>query len=103
MICILCMVAVDTLTSLVNFGSLSGFRLLHITVINQHWRRQRSGQVIRHLICPWVGFGIVAAIMYNMGVDAQKLGLIWIAAGLVYLVVLNKFGSDTALPDPAGH
>ncbi|SEO82530.1 MULTISPECIES: APC family permease [unclassified Pseudomonas] len=102
LICYLFIDAVDTLTSLVNFGALSGFMLLHITVINHHWRRQRSGQVIRHLICPLIGFGIVAAIMYNMGVDAQKLGLIWIAAGLVYLAVLNKFGTDTALPDPAG-
>ncbi|MCQ6259738.1 APC family permease [Pseudomonas sp. Q11] len=102
MICYLFINAVDTLTSLVNFGALSGFMLLHITVINHHWRRQRSGQVIRHLICPLVGFGIVAAIMYNMGVEAQKLGLIWIAAGLVYLAVLNKFGTATALPDPAG-
>nr|WP_217505289.1 APC family permease [Pseudomonas corrugata] len=103
LICYLFIDAVDTLTSLVNFGALSGFMLLHITVINHYWRRQRSGQLIRHLICPLVGFGIVAAIMYNMGVDAQKLGLVWIAAGLVYLCVLNKFGSHTALPDPAGH
>ncbi|MEN2395975.1 APC family permease [Pseudomonas halotolerans] len=102
LICYLFIDAVDTLTSLVNFGALSGFMLLHITVINHHWRRQRSGQVIRHLVCPLIGFAIVAAIMYNMGVDAQKLGLIWIAAGLVYLAVLNKFGTDTALPDPAG-
>jgi amino acid transporter len=102
LICYLFIDAVDTLTSLVNFGALSGFMLLHITVINHHWRRQRSGQVIRHLICPLIGFAIVAAIMYNMGVDAQKLGLIWIAAGLVYLAVLNKFGTDTVLPDPAG-
>ena len=102
LICYLFINAVDTLTSLVNFGALSGFMLLHITVINHYWRRQRSGQLIRHLICPLIGFGIVAAIMYNMGVDAQKLGLVWIAAGLVYLCALNKFGSHTALPDPAG-
>lgn len=103
LICYLFINAVDTLTSLVNFGALSGFMLLHITVINHYWRRQRSGQVIRHLICPLIGFCIVAAIMYNMGVDAQKLGLIWIAAGVVYLCVLNKLGARTALPDPAGH
>ena len=102
LICYLFINAVDTLTSLVNFGALSGFMLLHITVINHYWRRQRSGQLIRHLICPLIGFGIVAAIMYNMGVDAQKLGLVWIAAGLVYLCALNKFGSHTALSDPAG-
>ncbi|MCG6576821.1 APC family permease [Pseudomonas sp. AF32] len=103
LICYLFINAVDTLTSLVNFGALSGFMLLHITVINHYWRRQRSGQVIRHLVCPLIGFGIVAAILYNMGVDAQKLGLIWVAAGIVYLCVLNKFAAGTALPDPAGH
>ncbi|CAN1600230.1 APC family permease [Pseudomonas mediterranea] len=102
LICYLFINAVDTLTSLVNFGALSGFMLLHITVINHYWRRQRSGQLVRHLICPLIGFGIVAAIMYNMGVDAQKLGLVWIAAGLIYLCALNKFGTHSALPDPAG-
>ena len=101
LICYLFINAVDILTSLVNFGALSGFMLLHITVINHYWRRQRSGQWIRHLICPLIGFVIVAAILYNMGVAAQKLGLIWIAAGVVYLCLLNKFGSRTALPDPA--
>ncbi|MCP1455337.1 APC family permease [Pseudomonas kilonensis] len=102
LICYLFIDAVDTLTSLVNFGALSGFMLLHITVINHYWRRQQSGQLIRHLICPLVGFVIVAAIMYNMGVAAQKLGLIWIAAGVIYLCVLNKFGNPSAVPDPAG-
>ncbi|WP_223486877.1 APC family permease [Pseudomonas sp. A-RE-19] len=100
-ICYLFINSVDTLTSLVNFGALSGFMLLHLTVINYYWRRQKSGQVIRHLICPVVGFIIVAAIMYNMGVDAQKLGLIWIALGLVYLFFLNKLGASTVLPDPS--
>ncbi|WP_309675878.1 APC family permease [Pseudomonas sp.] len=100
-ICYLFINSVDTLTSLVNFGALSGFMLLHLTVINYYWRRQKSGQVIRHLICPVIGFIIVAAIMYNMGVDAQKLGLIWIALGLVYLFVLNKLGTRTVLPDPS--
>jgi amino acid transporter len=100
-ICYLFINSVDTLTSLVNFGALSGFMLLHLTVINYYWRRQKSGQVVRHLICPVIGFIIVAAIMYNMGVDAQKLGLIWIALGLVYLFFLNKLGASTALPDPS--
>ena len=101
LICYLFINSVDTLTSLVNFGALSGFMLLHLTVINYYWRRQKYGQVVRHLICPVIGFIIVAAIMVNMGVDAQKLGLIWIALGLVYLFFLNKFSATTALPDPS--
>ncbi|PYB88084.1 amino acid permease [Pseudomonas koreensis] len=101
LICYLFIDAVDILTSLINFGALSGFMLLHLTVINHYWRRQKSGQFVRHLLCPVIGFIIVAAIMYNMGVDAQKLGLIWIALGLVYLFFLNKLGASTALPDPS--
>ena len=101
LICYLFIDAVDILTSLINFGALSGFMLLHLTVINHYWRRQKSGQFVRHLLCPVIGFVIVAAIMYNMGVDAQKLGLIWIALGLVYLFFLNKLGASTALPDPS--
>ncbi len=101
LICYLFINSVDTLTSLVNFGALSGFMLLHLTVINYYWRRQKSGKVVRHLICPVIGFIIVAAIMVNMGVDAQKLGLIWIALGLVYLFFLNKFSATPALPDPS--
>lgn len=101
LICYLFIDAVDILTSLINFGALSGFMLLHLTVINHYRRRQKSGQFVRHLLCPVIGFVIVAAIMYNMGVDAQKLGLIWIALGLVYLFFLNKLGASTALPDPS--
>lgn len=101
LICYLFIDAVDILTSLINFGALSGFMLLHLTVINHYWRRQKSRQFVRHLLCPVIGFVIVAAIMYNMGVDAQKLGLIWIALGLVYLFFLNKLGASTALPDPS--
>lgn len=103
LICYLFINSVDTLTSLVNFGALSGFILLHLTVINYYWRRQQSGQVIRHLIFPAVGLIITLAIMYNMGVAAQKLGFLWIAVGLVYLFFLNRSSTSTALPDPSNN
>ncbi|WP_347905444.1 APC family permease [Pseudomonas purpurea] len=103
LICYLFINSVDTLTSLVNFGALSGFVLLHLTVINYYWRRQQSGQVIRHLIFPAVGLIITLAIMYNMGVAAQKLGFLWIAVGLVYLFFLNRHSTGSALPDPSNN
>ncbi|WP_166359521.1 APC family permease [Pseudomonas akapageensis] len=96
-ICYLFINAVDTLTSLVNFGALSGFIILHLTVINYHWRRQKSGNVLFHLISPVMGFIITSAIMYNMGLDAQKLGCIWILTGLVYLCILNRKGANLML------
>ncbi len=96
-ICYLFINAVDTLTSLVNFGALSGFMILHLTVINYHWRRQKSGNVMLHLVAPATGFVIVAAIMLNMGLDAQKLGCIWIVAGVIYLILLNRKGANLVL------
>lgn len=96
-ICYLFIDAVDTLTSLVNFGALSGFIILHITVINFYWRRQKSRNVLSHFISPIFGFIITSAIMYNMGLQAQKLGCLWIVIGLVYLFVLNRKGANLIL------
>ncbi|KAF1051572.1 MAG: Putrescine importer PuuP [Stenotrophomonas maltophilia] len=84
--------APDVLTSLVNFGALTGFCLLHLAVINHYFIRQKSGQVIRHLLFPLVGLVIIAYVLLSMSRDAQYLGLGWIAVGLVYLAVLHKRG-----------
>eukprot|EP01133_Synstelium_polycarpum_P004596 gene4596-5376_t len=62
-ICYFFIDTVDTLTSLVNFGALSGFMILHITVINYYWRRMQSRNVWRHLITPVLGFVITFAII----------------------------------------
>lgn len=98
-ICYVFVDAIDTLTSLVNFGALSGFIILHVTVINFYWRRQKSRNILSHLISPVLGFIITAAIMYNMGLQAQKLGFIWIVIGVVYLCVLNRKGSNLTLSE----
>ncbi len=84
--------APDVLTSLVNFGALTGFCLLHLSVINHYYRRQRSGQWLRHLLFPLVGLAIIAYVLYSMSLDAQLLGLAWIAVGLVYLALLQRGG-----------
>lgn len=46
---------------------------------------------------PLMGLIITSAIMYNMGLDAQKLGCAWIALGLVYLCILNRKGANLVL------
>lgn len=87
----------DVLTSLVNFGALTGFCLLHIAVINHYFIRQKSSQVLRHLVFPLVGLVIIAYVLVSMSVEAQTLGIGWIAIGLVYLVVLNRRGNGSEL------
>jgi hypothetical protein len=78
----------DELVSIVNFGALCGFLLLHVSVIVQFWVKGRSGQWIVHLAIPLAGSIVVLAVLSGMSSMALMLGLAWLAAGLVYGAVL---------------
>jgi amino acid transporter len=80
---------VDDLTLIVNFGALTGFVLLHLSVINHYLIRRRSGDWLRHLIFPVIGMLIIVYVLYEMDRTAKILGLGWIAIGTVYYVVLT--------------
>jgi amino acid transporter len=80
---------VDDLTLIVNFGALTGFVLLHLSVINHYLNRRRSGDWLRHLIFPAIGMLIIVYVLYEMDRAAKILGLGWIAIGIVYYVVLT--------------
>jgi amino acid transporter len=80
---------IDALTSIVNFGALSGFLLLHLAVINHFFIRSQSGDWLRHLVCPVVGFLIIGFVLYEMDTAAKVLGACWIGIGIVYYLVLT--------------
>jgi amino acid transporter len=80
---------VDDLTLIVNFGALTGFVLLHLSVINHYLIRERSGNWIRHLLCPLLGLGIIVFVLYEMDRAAKVLGLAWIGIGIAYYLLLT--------------
>ncbi|MGX1124443.1 APC family permease [Pseudomonas defluvii] len=80
----------DLLTSLVNFGALASFCLLHLSVINHYIVRQKSRRYALYLLSPLVGLVIIAYVLISMSHQAQLLGLGWMAVGLVYLVFLQR-------------
>src|SRR5579872_243719 len=80
----------DELVSLVNFGALSAFLLLHASVIAVFWVRGRSGRWVVHLAVPLVGIVIVLAVMSGMSPLAMSLGVFWLMAGLGYGLILRK-------------
>jgi amino acid transporter len=80
---------VDALTSIVNFGALSGFLILHLAVINHFFIRSRSGDWLRHVVCPVIGFSIIGFVLYEMDPAAKILGACWIGIGIVYHLVLT--------------
>src|ERR1700733_10547346 len=80
---------VDALTLIVNFGALTGFVLLHLSVINHYLIRQRSGDWLKHLIFPLLGLSIIVYVLYEMDRAAKILGLAWIAIGVLYYLLLT--------------
>ncbi len=86
---------VDDLTRVVNFGALTGFVLLHLSVINHYFRRQRSGDWLRHLIFPLIGLAIIVYVLYEMDHAAKFLGACWIALGVVYYMGLTLRAKKT--------
>jgi amino acid transporter len=80
---------IDDLTRIVNFGALSGFVLLHLSVINHYFIRQRSGDWLRHLLYPLIGMLIIVYVLYEMDRAAKILGACWIALGVLYYLVLT--------------
>jgi len=80
---------VDDLTLIVNFGALTGFVLLHLSVINHYLIRRRSGDWLRHLIFPVIGMLIIVYVLYEMDRAAKVLGLAWIVIGIFYYAVLT--------------
>jgi len=79
----------ELLASMVNFGALIGFLLLHVSVVAHFIIRQKSRRWIRHFVVPVIGFAIVAYVLVNAGRPAKIAGLCWLGAGAGALLVLK--------------
>jgi len=88
---------VDDLTRVVNFGALSGFVLLHLSVVTHYFFRLRSGDWLRHLVFPLTGLVIIVYVLYEMDHAAKILGACWIALGILYFLVLALARKKIAL------
>jgi amino acid transporter len=80
----------DDLASIVNFGALSGFLFLHISVLAYFGVQRRSAAWIRHWLVPVCGIVVVLAVFSGMSALAVKVGSAWLLLGLVYGLVLKS-------------
>jgi amino acid transporter len=79
----------DDLASIVNFGALSGFLLLHVSVLVRFAIKQHSRHIVAHWLVPICGFLVVLAVFSGMSALAVKVGASWLAVGLIYGMVLK--------------
>ncbi|NUS51178.1 MAG: APC family permease [Nocardioidaceae bacterium] len=88
---------ISLLSTLVNFGALSAFLALHVSVVWHFVGREGSRRWWPHLIAPVIGFAILAYVLINAKLDAKYLGLVWFGIGLVLMVVLISLGRKPEL------
>lgn len=99
---------IGLISSMVNFGALSGFLLLHFAVIWAFAVRDRSRQWLPHLVLPGIGFLIIGYVLVNSDVLAKLGGLTWLLLGAVVFVIYRRrgagisAGTGTAITGKAG-
>jgi amino acid transporter len=84
----------DDLASIVNFGALSGFLFLHVSVLVRFAVKQRSRHLAAHWIVPICGIIVVIAVFSGMSALAAKVGVTWLVVGLAYGAVLKAKHRD---------
>jgi amino acid transporter len=92
---------ITLMSTLVNFGALSAFLILHVSVVVHYLVRRRSKDYWRHLAVPVIGFLILAYVVVNAQVAAQTLGFVWLVLGIVVLVVLLATGRRPTMAVPS--
>jgi amino acid transporter len=77
------------LASMVSFGALIGFILLHLSVI-AHFRRQKvKPSWFRRSVAPVAGLIIIAAVLWSISTVAQVTGGSWLGVGLIALTIVK--------------
>src|SRR5215212_976959 len=88
---------ITLLSTLVNFGALSAFLVLHVAVVVHFIVRRKSRDYWRHLAVPVIGFAILLYVVINAKVAAQRLGFAWLAIGVLLLIGTTLAGRRPAL------
>lgn len=83
---------IDLLASIISFGALLGFLMLHTAVLVHFQKHPAERNVFLHRVVPMVGIISVLAILSGMHAAALQVGLAWILVGCVYGLYLSRRG-----------
>ncbi|MCU1424376.1 MAG: amino acid permease, partial [Microbacteriaceae bacterium] len=88
---------INLIASLVNFGALFGFMMLHLSVIVHYIVRKKSKNYLLHLVVPVVGFLIIGYVLLNANVEAKVGGIVWLVIGAGVFLYYRSTGRKTVL------
>ncbi|QHI73304.1 amino acid permease [Aminipila terrae] len=94
--CVLFQSKINELTILVNFGALTSFFILNLAVIYYYKIRIKAEGIFKYVITPLIGAVIVGYVWFSLSNQAKVLGLVWLACGIVYYIILIKIFKKSA-------
>ncbi|WP_171646022.1 APC family permease [Paenibacillus phytorum] len=86
-------ISLDNAVKFVNFGALTAFFFVNISVIAQKYikDKQRSPkQTFLYLILPLIGAGFIGYLLSLLDKDALWMGGVWLLAGIVYHLIRKR-------------
>ena len=78
------------LVTLVSFGALVAFSAVNLSVIKHYFFDQNDRNVFNNLVLPLIGFGLTVWLWTSLEGEAFRMGLIWLALGFVWLLVVTR-------------
>lgn len=88
---------IGVISSLVNFGALSAFLLLHASVFIFFIIRNGKRDFWNYLILPIVGFTILSFVWVNFAPSAKLMGLSWLVVGILVTIFHAIRGKSPSL------
>jgi amino acid transporter len=82
------------LTTLVTFGALLSYILMHFSVITHFFKRNGSRRWFTHLVSPLLGAAILMVALWDADANAKIVGIVWLAIGLGVATYLRVSGRD---------
>jgi amino acid transporter len=82
-----------TLASIVSFGALVAFSAVNLTVIKHYFidaGQRGGGGVVNNVVLPLIGFGLTVWLWTSLSGFALVVGLVWLALGFVWLLVVTR-------------
>lgn len=81
------------LASVVSFGALVAFSVVNLSVIKHYFvdlKERRGAQAIGSLVLPLIGFALTVWLWTSLSGTALVVGLIWLAIGFLWLLVVTR-------------
>lgn len=81
---------ISLVAELMNFGGLTGFMFVNLSVIVYYYFRKKEKKFIRYFLIPALGFIICFYLFIHLSGITLTTGFAWLAIGLIYSLISTK-------------